>query len=323
VKDLLVFSEEVREALVNSKPIVALESTIITHGMPFPQNVKTALDVQHIVRKNGCVPATIAITEGRIRIGLQDSEIEYLGKQGEHAHKTSRRDLGYVLSQKLIGATTVSGTMVAAHAAGIRIFVTGGIGGVHRGGESSMDISADLTELGRTPVNVICAGVKSILDIGRTLEYLETQGVPVMTFGKTHDFPAFYAPTSGFKSPFRFDSFQDCAKFLQAQQLLELNNGIVIGVPIPQHAYEKTKDIEKTIQEGLQECEKRRVRGAGVTPFVLDYLAKKTSGQSLEANIELIKNNADIGSKITKELYNLGPNAISKPFSLDYSNEKY
>jgi pseudouridine-5'-phosphate glycosidase len=228
----LSYSPEVAEALRQGRPVVALESTIISHGMPYPANVKTAQEVEQVVRSHGATPATIAILDGRIRVGLTPAELETLGKLGHKAQKCSRRDLAYVLATKTPGATTVAATMLIAHMAGISVFVTGGIGGVHRGAESTMDISADLTELGRTPVAVVCAGVKSILDIPKTLEVLETQGVSVVALG-TNEFPAFFTPHSGCEAPLRVNSPSECAQMIDAAQRLRLDNGMVIAVPIP------------------------------------------------------------------------------------------
>ncbi|KAF9906763.1 hypothetical protein BX616_000626 [Lobosporangium transversale] len=230
----LRFSDEVHSALESKKPLVALESTIISHGMPYPQNYETAVEVEKIVRDNGAVPATIAIIDGQIQIGLSQDQIRILAKLGRSAVKASRRDLAVVLAKKQTGATTVSATMLLAHRAGISVFATGGIGGVHRGYENTMDASADLTELGRTPVAVVCAGVKSILDIGRTLEFLETQGVTVATFGNTSDFPAFFTRTSGFKSMLNVKTPREAAEIIAANHAIDLQSGIVFGVPIPE-----------------------------------------------------------------------------------------
>ncbi|KAJ1679004.1 hypothetical protein EV182_002921 [Spiromyces aspiralis] len=235
----LTYSPKVKEALANNEPVVALESTIISHGMPYPMNVETARAVEKIVENGGCVPATVALMDGKIHVGLTDEVLERLGKHGSSVVKASRRDLAMVLSQGLMGATTVSTTMMAAHRAGIRIFVTGGIGGVHRGAETTYDISADLTELGRTPITVVCAGAKSILDLPKTLEFLETQGVPVVTFGDSDDFPAFFTPKSGLKAKTNLD--------------LDTKNGIVVAVPIPEESAADSKGINKAIKVAIQE----------------------------------------------------------------------
>ncbi|KAK5664773.1 hypothetical protein QVD99_008318 [Batrachochytrium dendrobatidis] len=296
-------SDTVQQALGKGWPVVALESTIITHGMPFPQNLETAIEVETIVRQHGCVPATIALLDGQLRIGLDGSDLERLAKIGLDATKTSRRDMALVLGRNLPGSTTVSGTMIAAHKAGIDVFVTGGIGGVHRGSESSMDISADLTELGRTPIAVISAGVKSILDIGRTLEYLETQGVTVVSYGDSDDFPAFYTRKSGFKSMANLTTPQECADMIYANLSLGLNSGLVIAVPIPEKdAYPHPDRLEKVIQDAIHEANQRGVRGKDITPFLLDKVKTLTGGMSLAANISLVKNNAAIGSDIARAL---------------------
>lgn len=287
---------EVREALENGKPVVALESTIISHGMPYPQNVETARETERILRENGAVPATIAIIKGRIKVGLTDEELEYFGKASGIA-KVSRRDLPYIVSQELDGATTVAATMICADLAGIRVFVTGGIGGVHRGAEETFDISADLTELSQTNVAVVCAGAKSILDIGLTLEYLETLGVPVVGFS-SDEFPAFYTRKSGYKTNIRMDQEADIAKMLKAKWELGLKGGIIVGNPIPE-AYSMDEDyIKKTIDLAIMEAEKLGVKGKDVTPFLLDKIKTATDGKSLEANIQLVYNNAKVGANI-------------------------
>ncbi|CAG8501834.1 6390_t:CDS:2 [Acaulospora colombiana] len=254
----LEFSPEVAEALKTRKPVVALESTIISHGMPYPQNFETALAVESIVREHGSTPATIAILNGKINVGLSPSNLEKLAKMGPQARKTSRRDLALVLSQGMTGATTVAGTMLIAHMAGIKVFVTGGVGGVHRDGEKTMDVSADLTELGRTPVAVVCAGVKSILDIEKTLEYLETQGVTVTTFGETNDFPGFFTSKSGFKSPSNLSTALDCAKLIRKSKhsntIHGLNSGILIAVPIPECEAAESERTQKAIEQSLKEA---------------------------------------------------------------------
>lgn len=287
---------EVKEALENGKPVVALESTIISHGMPYPQNVETARETERIIRENGAVPATIAIIKGRIKVGLTEEELEYFGKASGIA-KVSRRDLAYIVSQQLDGATTVAATMICADLADIRVFVTGGIGGVHRGAEATFDISADLTELSQTNVAVICAGAKSILDIGLTLEYLETLGVPVVGF-ESDEFPAFYTRKSGYKTNIRMDQEVDVAKMLKAKWELGLDGGVVVGNPIPE-AYSMDEDyIKKTIDLAIMEAEKLGVKGKDVTPFLLDKIKTATDGKSLESNIQLVYNNAKVGANI-------------------------
>lgn len=292
----LDMNPEVRTAMEAGQPVVALESTIIAHGMPYPINVETALAVNEMIRNNGAVPATIGIINGRMKVGLSAEEIEYLAK-AKNVLKVSRRDLPYVLANKLDGATTVAATMIIAHMAGIRVFVTGGIGGVHRGAGESFDISADLEELKMTDVAVVCAGVKSILDIGATLEYLETAGVPVITVG-SDDFPAFYSRKSGFKSDCRIDSPKEIAELISLKYSLGLKGGVLIGCPIPETAEIPFEKMERVIEEALQKCKSMNITGKRVTPFVLDEVKTLTSGHSLEANIKLVLNNAEIGAKI-------------------------
>ncbi|CAG8471190.1 1301_t:CDS:10 [Paraglomus occultum] len=299
------YTPEVLDALSTNRPVVALESTIITHGMPYPQNLATALEVEKIVREHGSIPATIAIIDGTIHIGLSQNALERLSMMGRKARKTSRRDLALVTSQNLTGATTVAATMVIAHRAGIKVFVTGGIGGVHRDGEKTLDISADLTELSKTPVTVVCAGVKSILDIERTLEYLETQGVPVVTFGECDEFPAFFTAKSGFKSPSNLKSVEECAKLIAANSKLELENGIVIAVPIPKDESANASHIQSAIEAALAQAKTEGIKGKDVTPFLLERVEKITTGKSLTANVALVKNNAKIGSQIAACLANL------------------
>ncbi|KAI8139956.1 Indigoidine synthase A family protein [Fennellomyces sp. T-0311] len=296
---------EIKHAISNKGPVVALESTIISHGMPYPQNVETAHAVQNIVRSEGAIPATIAILNGRVHIGLQDDELEQLGKMGAQAVKTSRRDLALVLSQGLSGATTVASTMILARAAGIPVFVTGGIGGVHRGADQSFDISADLTELGKTPIAVVCAGVKSILDIEKTLEVLETQGVSVTTVGSSKRFPAFYTPDSGFDSPSRVSDAAAAAKVIFANQALELNSGMVFAVPIPSDQAANAQSIQQAIESAISEARTKRISGKDETPFLLKRIAELTQGESLAANIALVKNNAKVGAEIAVELSKL------------------
>ncbi|MBN2897207.1 MAG: pseudouridine-5'-phosphate glycosidase [Clostridia bacterium] len=291
---------EVKTALEEGKPVVALESTIISHGMPYPQNVETARETERIIREYGAVPATIAIIKGRIKIGLDDEQLEYFGKASGIA-KVSRRDMAYIVSQEVDGATTVAATMICAELAGIHVFVTGGIGGVHRGAENTFDISADLTELSKTNVAVICAGAKSILDIGLTLEYLETLGVPVIGFG-TDEFPAFYTRKSGYKTNISLNSEKEIAKMLKAKWELGLEGGVVIGNPIPE-AYSMDEDyITKNIDVAILEAEKLGIKGKDVTPFLLDKIKTATEGKSLESNIQLVYNNARVGAKIAVDL---------------------
>ncbi|CEP07821.1 hypothetical protein [Parasitella parasitica] len=292
-----IITPEIKAAIERKGPVVALESTIISHGMPYPQNVETAKVVENIIREQGAIPATIALLDGRVHIGLTDKTLENLGKIGPKAQKTSRRDLAAVLSQKKAGATTVASTMILARAAGIPIFVTGGIGGVHRGAEESFDISADLTELGRTPVAVICAGVKSILDIPKTLEVLETQGVTVITIGKTNRFPAFYTPDSGYNA--------NAAKLIFANHKLEMNSGMVFAVPIPNESAADVKSIQYAVDRAIAEARASNIYGKEETPFLLKRIAELTQGESLAANIALVKNNAKIGGQMAVHLSQL------------------
>ena len=291
---------EVEKALEEGTPVVALESTIISHGMPYPKNVETALAVEDVIRKNGAVPATIAIIGGRIKIGLTADEIEYMAK-ADNVLKVSRRDFPLVISQKLDGATTVAGTMIAANMAGIKVFVTGGIGGVHRGAGESFDISADLEELKMTDVAVVCAGVKSILDIGATLEYLETAGVPVITYG-TDVFPAFYSRESGFTSECRIDDTAKIADLIRTKEQLGLRGGILIACPVPAEDEIPFDKMDVVIKRALEECEEKGIKGKRITPFLLSRVKDLTEGSSLEANIKLVLNNADIGAKIAADI---------------------
>ena len=297
----LVYSNEVKNALQNNKPIVALESTIISHGMPYPKNVETALLVEETVRANGAVPATCAIIGGEPTVGLEPEKIEYLGKTGLGVTKVSRRDMSIVTALGMDGATTVAGTMMLADIAGIKLFATGGIGGVHRGAETSMDISADLEELGKTPVAVVCAGVKSILDIGLTLEYLETKGVPVITY-KSQDFPAFYTQKSGFKSPNTLNDPENIAKVIAANaelgRLSGRPNGMIIANPIPDEYSMDEAEISAVIANAVAEAERLGVKGKEITPYLLDRIQRLTKGRSLEANIALVLNNAALAAKI-------------------------
>ncbi|KAL9455073.1 hypothetical protein AB3S75_010475 [Citrus x aurantiifolia] len=303
-KNLVKISPEVSEALSHGRAVVALESTIISHGMPYPQNFETAKEVEAIVRNNGAVPATIAILEGLPCVGLSTEELERLAKLGSKAQKTARRDIAHVVATRGNGATTVSATMFFASMVGIPVFVTGGIGGVHRHGEHTMDISSDLTELGRTPVAVVSAGIKSILDIPRTLEYLETHGVCVAAY-KTNEFPAFFTETSGSKVPCRVDSPEDCARLIDVNMKLKLGSGIVIGVPIPREHAASGRVIESAIQSALSEAREKDITGNAETPFLLARVNELTGGLSLASNIALVKNNALIGAKISVALTQL------------------
>jgi len=294
---------EVQEAIKKGLPLVALESTIISHGMPYPQNVETAKEVENIVRKQGAIPATIGIIEGRIKIGLTDEELEFMG-QGSDILKVSRRDLPIVISKKLNGATTVATTMICSALAGIKVFVTGGIGGVHKGGAESFDISADLTELAHTNVAVVCAGAKSILDIGLTLEYLETQGVPVLAY-QTKEFPAFYHSKSGFMADYQMDSPLEIAAAMKAKWDLGLNGGLVIGNPVPDHLGMDEKIINEAIEEALKQAKEKGIKGKESTPFLLAKIKELTGGDSLESNIELVYNNARVGGQIALEFAKL------------------
>ena len=287
---------EVAQALREGKPVVALESTIISHGMPYPQNVQTALQVEEVVRANGAVPATIAIIGGRLKAGLSAEEIEYFGKKGQAIHKASRRDLAVLCARGEDGATTVTTTMIIAHMAGIRIFATGGIGGVHRGAETTMDISADLEELGQTPVMVVCAGAKSILDLGLTLEYLETKGVPVIGFG-TEELPAFYTRKSGFCVDYRIDTEQELAAVFRAQSDLGMKGGMLVCNPIPEEYAMPKEVIDRAIDQAIAECEAKGIHGKATTPFLLARVAELTGGDSLASNIRLVLNNAKVAAQ--------------------------
>lgn len=299
LEEYIEIKQEIIEALEQNKPVVALESTIITHGMPYPANVETALIVEQIIRENGAIPATMAIMDGKIKIGLTKEEIEELAHQ-DHVVKASRRDLPVILAKKQYGATTVAGTMIIAKLAGIKVFVTGGIGGVHRGATETMDISADLMELAQTDVAVVCAGAKSILDIGLTLEYLETHGVPVLGY-QTAKFPAFYTRDSGFDVVSEIASAEEMAKVMNLKWGMGLQGGIVIANPIPKEFALDDEYINNSIKDALGEMTVQNITGKEVTPFLLDRLEKLTQGKSLTANIELIKNNAVVGAKIAVE----------------------
>ena len=287
---------EVAEAIAQGKPVVALESTIISHGMPYPQNVETALQVEKIIRENGAVPATIAIIGGRLKAGLTPEEIEYFGKKGQAIAKASRRDLAVLCARGQDGATTVTTTMIIAHMAGISMFATGGIGGVHRGAETTMDISADLEELARTPVMVVCAGAKSILDLGLTLEYLETHGVPVIGYG-TEELPAFYTRTSGFPVDYRVDTPEELAAAFRAQNDMALGGGLLVTNPIPEAYSMDPAVINGAIDQAVTECREKGIHGKGITPFLLARVAELTGGDSLASNIQLVYNNARVAAQ--------------------------
>jgi len=297
----LQFSPEVQAARAAGKPVVALESTIISHGMPYPQNVQTAREVEQVIRAAGAVPATIALIDGRICVGLADDQLEQLGN-AQDALKVSRRDLAYVLAEKKLGATTVAATMICAALAGIEVFVTGGIGGVHRGAETSFDISADLQELARTNVAVVCAGVKSILDIGLTLEYLETHGVPVVSVGQP-GFPAFFTRESGFNADFQLDTPEQQARFIRTKWQLGLTGGVVVSNPVPAESAMKNEEIGGIIAQALREADQQGVKGKAVTPFLLARIKDLTGGRSLATNIALVKHNALVGARLAVALH--------------------
>ena len=295
---------EVAAAVAAGKPVVALESTIISHGMPYPQNVETALNVERVVRENGAVPATIAILGGRLKAGLTPEEIEYLGKAGQAVTKASRRDLPVIVAKGMDGATTVTTTMMIAHMAGISIFATGGIGGVHRGAETTMDISADLEELANTPVMVVCAGAKSILDLGLTLEYLETHGVPVLGYG-TKELPAFYTRRSGFEVDYRIDSPEELARVFKAQRDLGLKGGVLVTNPIPEEYAMDFDVINQAIDRAIADSVRDGVKGKATTPYLLAKVKDLTGGDSLNSNIQLVFNNAALAAKTAAAYCNL------------------
>ena len=297
----LDISPEVQKALAEGKPVVALESTIISHGMPYPKNVETAMLVEKTIRDNGAVPATIAIIGGRLKAGLSPEEIEYLGKSGRKVAKVSRRDLAAIVARGADGATTVTTTMIIAHMAGIKVFATGGIGGVHRGAETTMDISADLEELASTPVMVVCAGAKSILDLGLTLEYLETKGVPVIGYG-TDELPAFYTRRSGFGVDYRVDTPAQLAAMFKAQQELGMKGGMLVTNPIPEQYAMDKEVIDAAIDQAVKESKEQGIHGKETTPFLLARVVELTGGDSLESNIQLVLNNAIVASKTAAEL---------------------
>lgn len=297
----LELSPEVKTAIEQGKPVVALESTIISHGMPYPQNVETALMVEEAIRKEGAVPATIAVIGGKLKAGLTKEEIEYLGKKGPAVTKASRRDLPVLVAQKRDGATTVATTMIIAHLAGIKIFATGGVGGVHRGAETTMDISADLEELSRTPVMVVCAGAKSILDLGLTLEYLETKGVPVIGY-QTNELPAFYTRVSGFRVDYRIDTPEDLASAFKAQQEMGLHSGMLVTNPIPEEWSMDPNYINQAIEQAVKEAKDQGIHGKETTPFLLARVKDLTGGDSLKANIQLVLNNARLAARTARNL---------------------
>lgn len=296
MNSFLTIHPDIQQAIAENKAVVALESTIISHGMPYPKNVETALAVEQVVRENGAVPATIAIFNGKCHVGLTKEELEYFGK-AKDVWKVSLRDMPYAISQNLYGATTVAATMRIASMAGIKVFVTGGIGGVHREAERTLDISADLTEMGQTSVAIVSAGVKSILDIGLTIEYLETMGVPVVTYGQD-EFPSFYSRKSGFASPQRLDTAKEIACLLDAKWKLGLNGAVLIANPVPVEYEIDAAEMEVHILQALNAAKEKNITGKNVTPFLLQYIAGHTKGESLEANIALIKHNAKVGAEI-------------------------
>ncbi|MFG6464514.1 pseudouridine-5'-phosphate glycosidase [Roseateles sp. DXS20W] len=300
MNDLIQLSPEVAAARAQGRPVVALESTIIAHGMPWPQNLETAREVENVIRAEGAVPATIAVIGGRIRVGLTDDELRQLA-QAPDAMKLSRRDLPYAIATGRLGATTVAATMICAHLAGIEVFVTGGIGGVHRGGAESFDISADLQELARTPVAVVCAGAKSILDLGLTLEYLETHGVPVLSVGQDN-FAAFFTPDSGLKADFRMDSADEQARFIRAKWALGLSGGVVVSNPVPAAQAMPREEIDAITTQALAEAAQQGVQGKAITPFLLARIKALTGGRSLATNIALVKHNAAVGARLARAL---------------------
>ena len=290
----------VLEALQNNKPVVALETTIISHGMPYPKNVETALRVEQVIRDHGAVPATIGIIDGEPIVGMTPDEIELFGKE-KNILKASRRDLPVIYAKKLWAATTVSSSMIIAAQAGIEVFVTGGIGGVHRGAQESMDISADLQELGKTNVTVVCAGAKAILDLPLTLEYLETMGVPVLGY-KTKELPAFYTPNSGLPVDYQIDSPKEAADIILEKRKNNLIGGILITNPIPEQYAMDSKIINDAIEKALKMADEQGIKGKEITPFLLKNIVDITGGDSLESNIQLILNNAALGAEISKEV---------------------
>ena len=296
MQTFLEIQPEIKSALAERRPVVALESTIISHGMPYPQNLETTLEVERIVRENGAIPATIAIINGKCYAGLTNAQLEYFAK-AKDVGKVSLRDIPHVITKKLYGATTVAATMRIASMAGIKIFATGGIGGVHRNASETMDISADLTEMEQTSVAVVSAGIKSILDIGLTLEYLETKGIPVVTIGQD-EFPGFYAIKSGFNSPLRLDGVDEIAAMIKTKWQLGMSGAVLIANPVPSGQGIDPNEMEVYIEKALKEADKKKIAGKEVTPFLLKYIADHTGGESLDANIALIKNNAKLGAEL-------------------------
>ncbi len=302
MKKYLKVKDDVQKALENGKPVVALESTIISHGMPYPQNVEMAKKVEKIIRDHGAVPATIALMDGYLKVGLTDEDLEILAKSDAVA-KVSKRDIPVLIANKKLGATTVAATMAISHLAGIKVFVTGGIGGVHRGAETSFDISADLEELFTTPVAVVCAGVKSILDIGLTLEYLETKGVPVIAV-ETDDFPAFFTSKSGFKAGYNMTA-KEIAEVIYAKNNLKLGGGVLVANPIPEDLEADSAMIQEAIEKALKAADDEGIKGKSITPYLLAKINELTGGKSLEANLHLVYNNAKVGAKIAVSLAEL------------------
>jgi len=298
---MLDIATEVSAALAANKPVVALESTIISHGMPYPRNVETAMAVEAALRDGGAIPATIAVLDGKLKVGLSPDEIQSLGQLGLDAIKCSRRDLPFVVARRMNGATTVAATMIIAAMAGIRVFATGGIGGVHRGVEETMDVSADLEELANTNVAVVCAGVKSILDIGRTLEYLETKGVPVIGY-QTDNLPAFYSRDSGFPVDYRVDTAEEIAAAIKAKWAMKLNGGLLIGVPLPEEHAMPKEEIDRVILDAIAEMQQQGISGKEITPYLLGSIVERTGGKSLDTNIQLILNNARVAAEIAAQM---------------------
>uniref|UniRef100_UPI0038993247 pseudouridine-5'-phosphate glycosidase n=1 Tax=Peptoniphilus mikwangii TaxID=1354300 RepID=UPI0038993247 len=301
MKKYMVISPEVQDAMDNGYPIVALESTIISHGMPYPQNLETALACERIVRENGAIPATTAIINGKIRVGLSEEELKFMATSKDII-KCSRRDYPYIIANKLNGATTVATSIITASLAGIKLLVTGGIGGVHRGAEETFDISRDLQELAGTDIVVVCAGAKSILDIGLTLEYLETFGVPVLGY-KTDDMPAFYTRKSGYKLDYKMDSVAEIANTASTKWELGLSGGVLVANPIPEEDAMDENLINSAIESALKEAKEKGITGKETTPFLLGKVLEVTSGKSLVSNIALVENNAKVGAQIARELY--------------------
>ena len=298
---MLDIATEVSAALDANKPVVALESTIISHGMPYPRNVETAMAVEAALRDGGAIPATIAVLNGKLKVGLSPDEIQSLGQLGLDAIKCSRRDLPFVVARRMNGATTVAATMIIAAMAGIRVFATGGIGGVHRGVEETMDVSAGLEELANTNVAVVCAGVKSILDIGRTLEYLETKGVPVIGY-QTDNLPAFYSRDSGFPVDYRVDTAEEIAAAIKAKWAMKLNGGLLIGVPLPEEHAMPKEEIDSVIVDAIAEMQQQGISGKEATPYLLGSIVERTGGKSLDTNIQLILNNARVAAEIAAKM---------------------